>query len=343
MKIAFVVHTPGQAYLWSHVVKVLKERGNDVSVIARGGKIIEQILSKRGIDYIVYGKSSPTISGKLLRLPSQFITCLRLIHHFDPEIVLGGGIVEANASGVLGKPCVIFEDTEITSKLEMFQYKITARAIVTPSCFKKDLGRKQIRVRSFKELAYLHPNEYKPDPDIFAELGIKPGEKYIILRFNSLGAVHDLKVRGLTDEQKHVLVHELEKHAKVFISAEGDLSPDLEYCRIPIEPYRIHHALNYAHMVFGDTGTMIMEAAVLGTPGIICASDIGLYGNFDEMENIYHLIYNLKFDEALSKAIELVQTPKEESASGRTKLLEDKLDMTAYLVEYIETFSRHSK
>ena len=96
--------------------------------------------------------------------------------------------------------------------------------IFTPNCFQKDFGKKHIRFNGFMELCYLHPNYFTPDPSVLDMLGVKKDDKYVILRFVSWGASHDIRQSGLTLEMKRKLATELSKHAKVFISSEDKFS-----------------------------------------------------------------------------------------------------------------------
>jgi predicted glycosyltransferase len=343
LKIAFVIHTPGQAHLWSNIIKTLINKKHDVLVVSRGGGITEKLLSKYGIEFISYGRGSQTVYGKLLKLLPQLASCFRIINRFHPDIIVGVGILEAHVSAILRKPCIIFEDSELTPWLERIQWLITARAIITPLCFQRDLGKKQIRINGYKELAYLHPNYFRPDPSIFQELGVRQDEKYVVIRFNSFTAIHDIRVHGFSTEEKYAAVRELEKYAKVFIAAEGGLPEDLEAYRLPTEVYRVHHVLNYAQLILGDSGTMLVEAALLGTPGIVCESSALQFGNFLEFEKKYGLLYAIpKPKKAIEKAVELIQQPdlKEKCVEKRQKILEDKIDVTEFMVEFIENYPR---
>lgn len=219
---------------------------------------------------------------------------------------------------------------------------------MTPVCFKLDLGKKQIRIDGYKELAYLHPNYFKPDPTIFAELKIQRDEKYAIVRFNSFNAVHDIGLRGLSLEEKYTIVKELGKYVKVFISAEGDIPADLADHKLNISPHRIHHVLYYAQMVMGDSGTMASESAVLGTPAIRCNAGLGQYelGNFTELEKKYGLVYCVeRLDDVLPRALELIQDPelKQEWAVKRQKMLSEKIDVTRFMADLIENYPRNLK
>ena len=340
-KIVFAIHTPGQAHLWSSTIKTLIARKHDVLVVSRGGGITEELLSKYGIEFTTYGRGSKTVYGKLLHLPSQFISCFKIISGFHPDIILGVGLLEANVAAILRKPCIIFEDTENTPSIERIQWQLTARTIISPACFKVDLGKKHIRIEGYKELAYLHPNRFQPDPTIFQELGISPNEKYAIIRFNSFKAMHDIRAKGFTIDEKREGVRELQKYAKVFISAEGSLAEELEPFRLPTLPHRIHQVLNYAQLILADSGTMIAEAAVLGTPGIYCESTSGCYGNMAEMQDRYGLVYVfVEPKKAIEKAVELIKQPdlKEQWIEKRKALLADKIDVTKFMVEFIENY-----
>jgi predicted glycosyltransferase len=263
------------------------------------------------------------------------------MREFRPDVIVGAGIIEAYVSVLLRKPCIIFEDTEQTPSLERSQWKQLASTIITPDCFLKDLGKKQVRFAGYKELAYLHPNYFKPDSSILNELGLSKNEKFVILRFNVFDAVHDIGRHGFTATYQLKLVEELKKHAKVFISPEGILAKELESHLLPIAYDRIHHALYYAQMLVSDTGTMTTEAAILGTPGIMCLSNAGQFGNFIELEQKYDLIYSFREpDQAIQKAVELIQQPdlKEQWAIKRRKLLADKIDVTQFMVDFIENY-----
>jgi predicted glycosyltransferase len=94
-------------------------------------------------------------------------------------------------------------------------------------------------------------------------------------------------------------------------------------------------------MFVSDTGTMITEAAILGTPAIQCYSDFGHCGNLLELEQKYGLVYTFKEPAlAITQAINLVQQPdlKEQWAKKRQILLRDKIDVTQFFVDFLENY-----
>ena len=123
----------------------LERKGHKVSVVARGQESILQLLDRYNIQYATYGKSSKTKYGKVLQLPFQFLRAFGLTRKFRPDILVGTGTIEANIAAFLRKPCIIFDDSEPVHFLERSSWRYVTTVILTPSCFRKDLGKKQVR------------------------------------------------------------------------------------------------------------------------------------------------------------------------------------------------------
>jgi predicted glycosyltransferase len=103
----------------------------------------------------------------------------------------------------------------------------------------------------------------------------------------------------------------------------------------------MHDAIAFAGMVFGESATMATEAAVLGVPAIYLDNTSRLYTK--EIENKYGLIFNFSESEkdqvnAIEKAIEVLQKPKRVWEEGRRKLLDDKINVTDFLVWFVENY-----
>ncbi|UCG12615.1 MAG: hypothetical protein JSU72_19380, partial [Deltaproteobacteria bacterium] len=251
--------------------------------------------------------------------------------------------------------CIVFTDNDVGVSLEQFLFKPFVRAIYTPSCFRKDLGRKHVRYNGFKELAYLHPDHFQPDASIHDLLGIDNNERYVILRLNPLDAFHDIGIAGFSSEDKLRLVQALEPHARVFISSEAEPEPGLEKYTIRIPRHRIHDAEYYAELLVTDAQTMTTESAILGTPVVRCSSFAGDndLGNMVELEQKYELIFNYSQPgQAIAKAAELIrQSDLKQQWRGKNQaLLTDKADVLKFMVEAIEGYAagavsepRHSR
>jgi predicted glycosyltransferase len=195
------------------------------------------------------------------------------------------------------------------------------------------------------ELAYLHPNYYKPDPSILEILGVTESEKFVIVRFVSWSAAHDFGHSGMSLQNKAKAVHELSKWAKVFISSEVILPEELEEFRIKIPFNKMHDALCYSSLLFGESGSMASEAAILGTPAIRIS--FNTLGYLEDQEKKYGLVYNFSDSEsdqqlAIKKALEIVKDSrgKEAYKEGSERLRADCVDTTEFMINEVMKYER---
>lgn len=339
MKIVVDINHPADVHLFKNFIYQMEKKGHDVIITATKKDVSIQLLDNYGFDYINLGSYGTSLIKKLVNTPMIDLKMYNAIKRIRPDIFIGLGSVRAShISRLMRRPYISFDDTEHATK-EHILYMPFTDVICTPSCFNKDLGRKQIRVNSYKELAYLHPNYFKPDSSILNDIGIDESEKFIILRFVSWNAIHDIGQHGIQD--KITLVGELEKYGKVLITSESCLDKKLEKYKINIPPEKIHDLMYYASLYIGEGATMATECAILGTPSIYISSLTGEIGNLLELEQRYDLIYSYKDQNiAMKKAIELLQKPclKEEWKKKRENLIKDKIDIVKFMIWLVENY-----
>jgi len=202
----------------------------------------------------------------------------------DPDILVGiGSIRAAHASLLLRKPCISFEDTEHATE-QIRLYLPFVASVCTPSCYRGEISQKQIRYKGYHELAYLHPNRFTPNPAVLDELGLAEGDPFIIVRFVSWQASHDVGQHGIRD--KVGLVKALEKYGRVLITSEGRCQRNCRTTRSGVSPEKLHDLLYYATLYMGEGATTASECAVLGTHAIYVNS-LGL-GYIAEEDEKYH-------------------------------------------------------
>ena len=105
----------------------------------------------------------------------------------------------------------------------------------------------------------------------------------------------------------------------------------------------MHHFIANAALVVSDSQTMVAEAAVLGTPSVRFNDFVGKIGYLEELEHKYDLTYGIqtsKLDELIKKVDELLSMPdlKNIWKKRRTGMLKEKIDVTAFMDWFIETY-----
>lgn len=346
MKVFVKIGHPGHVHLFKNLIWNLEKRGHEVKIAAKDRGIIFRLLDAYGFTYEKFDRHRDSLNNKALGLVTREIKIFKMVREFKPDIsVAMGPIPLAHVSKVLNKPCISFTDTE-HDRFERLLSDPFVSAICTPSCFKKDLGKKQVRYNGYHELAYLHPNYFKPDSSVLDTFELSKNDKFIVLRFVSWGASHDVGQHGFDLETKKRFVKELEKRGKVFITSEAKLGNEFDKYRINISPEKIHHLLYYATLYAGEGATMATEAGILGTPSIYISSLAGTMGNFEELENKYGLVYAFADpNKTLEKTISLIENKnlKSKWQKKREQLMKDKIDVTKWMTEFIENYPESFK
>lgn len=345
MKVVVDINHPAHVHYFKHFIWEMKRRGHDILITASEKEMAYQLLDLYGLPYVKIGTYGRSILQKLVNVPILDVKMYLAVKKFQPDIFLGfGSIRAAHVAALLRKPYIALDDTE-QAHFGQFLYVPFADAILTPTCFKKDFGKKHKKYEGYIELAYLHPRYFSPDLTVLKEIGEQENSPFVLLRFVAWEAVHDVTTSGFSLNEKMRLVRELEKYAHVYISSESPLPHELESYRLTVSPEKIHHILYYASLFVGDSGTMSTEAALLGTPAIRFSSFVGQndLGNFLELEENYGLLKNFTSgDIALRTALELLENPSSRAAwqINRERILNEKIDVTGYLLWFVENYPR---
>jgi len=340
MNILIDINHPAHVHYFRNFYKIMKQKGHKVFFVARQKEITHKLLELYNIPYFDRGTGKDGAIGKFLYLVYANIKLIKLSIKLKPDIFINFlHPYPSQTAFVLGKPSLVFSDTEHAT----LHHKLTvpfATKIFTPACYRIDLGEKQFRFNGFMELSYLHPKYFNPDSSILKILGVGEGEKFVIVRFVSWAAAHDFGHSGMSMDNKRKAIKEMAKYAKVFITSEKDLPKDLEEYKINIPFDKIHDALYYSCLLFGESATMASEAAVLGTPSIFMDNDGR--GYTDEQEKKYGLVHNFTESEAdqnaaINKAVDILKSNnrKINYKKIREKLLEDSVDTTELMIEEV--------
>lgn len=343
MRILFYTGHPAHVHLFRNAIRELEKRGHSVVIASSDKEVSLSLLDAYGFKYFNLGKNRIGIINKALRMLELDYRLYDIGKKNKVDMFVSAGApYAAHASKLLGKPAIAFDDTEHSTE----QYRLYAPfvdAVCTPSCFKKNLGRKQVRYNGYHELAYLHPNYFKPDPRVLDEIGLREGDTFFVLRFVSWGATHDVGQRGLSIGSKKRLISGLGGFGRVYISSEVGLPKELEAYRLNISPDRIHDLLYYATMYVGEGATMATEAGMLGTPSIYISSLSNTMGNYEELERRYGLVYSFQdADKGIERVLDLLRDKelKTEWRRRQERMLGEKIDVAAWMADFIGGFPK---
>lgn len=347
MKILIDIGHPAHVHLFRHFAKEMFSKGHEILFTTREKEFEIYLLENYGLPFKSFGHKYSSLSGKIWGLlefdVKEFFAGLK----FKPDLFLShGSMYAAHASFLLGKPHISFEDTFNFEQIKL--YKPFTDAILTSDYDHPLISEKVIRYSGYHELAYLHPRRFIPDKNVLHELGVEEEEKYIIMRFVSWNASHDAGHKGISFENKLKAVKTFENSCKVFISSEAELPMELKSYQLKISPHRIHDAIAYALMLFGESSTMAEEAAMLGTPSVYLYNRSTFYTK--HLEEKYHLLFNFSETEedqqkAIQKGSELISSPdlKEKWSLRRQKMLSEKIDVTGFLIWFVENWPESIK
>lgn len=344
MNILFFTAHPAQVHNLRAIKDELEKNGHQVFWMATEKDISKYLLNHYKIDVTFIEKPQKGFFSKAKTLIINTIKCVKFIRENNINILVSRISPYISLSGfLLSKPHIALADTESSGIYNKIFAWFTS-ANLTPKSFKRELNKNQIRFDGNIELFYLHPNRFTPMPreQVSDLLGIETNTPYVIMRFVSWDAYHDKGLSGFTDKNKLKAVDAFSNYARVFISSEKPLPAELEKYKIKFPPEKMHDVLAHAILFFGESATMASESVVLGTPAIFLNEN--WFGNTEE-EKKFGLLFSFKqnhFEQerSIQKGIEILAIPqiKTEMIRNRDAFLKNKIDVTEFMVWFIENY-----
>lgn len=352
MKIVVDINHPAHVHYFKNFIRIMKERGHELLVTASEKDVSFKLLDLYNIKYINLGHYGNSNVKKLFSIPLMDLKYLLAIKNFKPDIFLGFGSIRAShIAFLLNKQCINFEDTEHSME-QILLYKPFVKSICTPTFFRLDLGRKQIKFNGFMELAALHPKYFSPNPAVLTELGLNVEDNIILIRFASFNATHDSRSEHFDVQYIPDLINKLKDKGKIIISTEVELDSSLKKYQYKLSPDKYHDLLYYSKIYIGESSTSAMEAAVLGTPSINFEkiiinrkehSTAEIFGVIAEYQNNYNLLLSyydeVKMLEKIDEILKLgLDKYKKQLYKNRERLLEDTIDVTEFMIWFVENY-----
>jgi len=335
---------PAHVHLFRNFINELQSKGYHTFVLTKKVDSILQLLNFYKIPYVTIGRKPDSLFSKYLFQLVVISKTILFIRKHKINKGIGISMTLPIAARFTGNTTFGMDDDDISATPVFAKFINKSDCILTPDCLaNENRGKNHLAYPSFHELAYLHPNRFIPDPGVLTDAGIKKDETYFVLRFNAFKAHHDIDAKGLDQEQKHKLIELLNQYGKVFITSEKQCDPEFESYSLPVSPEKIHSFLYFATMFVGDSQTMTTEAALLGTPAFKCNSFAGKLSIPNEIEYKYQLCFSYlpqEFDNMLVNIKNHLDMPglKKVFAERRKIMLQDKIDLTAFLVYLVEEY-----
>ena len=350
MKYLFYFGHPAHYHLFKNIIRELIKRNHNIKVVIKTKDILEELCVDSGIEYqnvLPEGRKDNKLSIAISFAKKYYRISKILAKIFKPDLLIGSEPTLPHLGKIFNIPSIIFseDDAKIIPQFARIAYPFVSTILSPYSCDAGKWEYRKIGYNGFHKLAYLHPSVFKPDRSKINNLA---KENYIILRFAELTAYHDNNRNGIDREIARELINILKTFGKVYITSEKKLGPELERYRLKIDPLNIHHALYFAKMYIGDSQSMAVEAALLGTPGIRFNDFADEIGVLFELEHLYGLTTSVKSsdpDKLIDTVNKLLITSnlQEKYQERRTKMLNEKIDVLKFFVWFIDNYPESAK
>lgn len=351
MRILIDISHPAHVHFFRNAIRILTEKGHTVQVVSREKDITIELLAQYGIPHktLSTAPKRKSLAGFAREMLVHCTGLYKTARQFNPDIMLQiAGTFIAPVGRLIRCPTVAFYDTEFALLSNTVSYPLVS-CVCTPDCYEGNIWGNQIKYAGYHELAYLHPDFFKPNPSVLTENNLAKDEKFFLVRFVGWAALHDYQEEGFDLTYKKALIEMLSHYGKVLISSEAPLPDELRKYQSDVPYDKIHDIMAYASLVVGESATMASEAAVLGVPSIFISTTPRGYTN--EQENRYGLVKNFKPKqqaECLKTGEEIAKIPitllRQKYQSRQSKLLKEKVNTTQWMVNFITSnFSTPNK
>ena len=348
MNVLIQLSHPAHYHLYKKVAKNLMDDGHKVFILIKTKDILEDLLKQSGLPYYNILKEAHRSSklGIFIDMLVRDWRILRFAQKNKIDLLTGSTVEVAQVSWLMRKYSVntAEDDMRIVPLFQKLAGPFIQTLLSPVTCDNWKLENKSIKYAGYHKLAYLHPNQFAPDVSVVRRY-FKSDNNYFILRFAQLKAYHDIeaKARGINTEIAQHLIDMLSVHGDVYITSERELEPQFEKYRLHINPLDIHHVLAFAKMYIGDSQSMAVEAAMLGTPSLRFNDFAGKIGVLEELEHKYELTYGIPSSQPqqlYQKVEELLALPnlKDVFQERRQKMLTEKIDVTAFFTWFVENY-----
>lgn len=266
--IVFCIAHMAHLNFFKQSVCILRKEGFDIKVCYLNRGKIRKVLEKEYplVPFIRMGDYYKTKLGKVRMVLERTKLFLDYFKQEKPNYVTAvGDFVVAFTANILNIPNSIFYD-DFEFKINYQLSRIFGDKLIVPFPLPKE--KNVIKYKSFKELAYLHPEVFKPHIEPIKDLSLTKNN-YVFAR----------EVSGISLNYSKLGLHNLLKPIKflydngykVILSLEDKTQKEIykPFCKILEEPVNdIYSIMKHALFCISSGDSMARESALLGVPSI---------------------------------------------------------------------------
>jgi predicted glycosyltransferase len=340
MRILFYFGHPSQYLFLKNPIGILKKNGVVCDIVIKSKDVLEPLLIENNEIYsniLPEGRKSGRL-GVIFGLIKRDYRLFRYVKgkHYDLFVGTDPSLAHIGFLKKIPVITVLEDDINVIPGLARITFPFTTLILTPEGCQTGKYEIKSVHYKGYMKLAYLHPNWFKTKAAILMQ-------PYYLIRASGLDAYHDAGINGFTVQLLQKIILQLQKEGSVFISSEGLLDESLKPFELTINPVEMQDVLCNATMLISDSQSMTMEAAMLGIPSIRFSDFAGKISVLEELEHNYYLTFGIptKTPEKLFEKIsELLTLPNLEVdfQARRQRMLQDKIDVTAFVVWFIENY-----
>ena len=335
MNILFDIGHPAHVLLFREIIYELRKKHN-VIVTAKDKDITYALLAEYGIHFIPMGSPYQSYFKKII---FSFIFILKLIKIMDrykiDVAISNTSFYAIIASFVTRRKCI----TLLTVDRDYFSFifKIFPSIIITSHSYKKFIKKNQIQLSSIFESSYINCQNFC-SKSYYDRYSLKK----VFVRFVDWHAYDDIGKSSLSENDKLEIVGLIKNiNKQVVISVESKdatLKDNLLQCKVSE-----FHQFLFKNVSFyiGDSGSVASECALLGIPAIYISNK--KHGFLEYLEKKYNLVKcyaAADYPKAMNYFERNINSAEfyKETFKMRREFFKDHIDVSKFLVWYIDTF-----
>ena len=343
-----MVH-PAKYFFHRETINALISEGHHVDIIVQNKDVLLDLVTKEKWNFynlFPNGRKIKWLPKKISYVVAfllSFLVMLSFARKKKYDLFVGGEL------GTIGKfrdtTSLYVTDDDMVNTPQQHQACFFVDYILAPElCDMKQYNHKKIGYNGFKALCHLHPSYFSPDKN---KLDPKlKNKRFFLIRTCSHNSTHDIiGTKGIDNKTLYLITNKLSQYGEIVLAPERKLPEYFSKYYEVKDKESIHHYMYYADIFIGDSVTMGVESALLGT--ISVEYDSWWY-KFDQTEDLvlkYNLLYGIKEGNylgllnKLDNILDNFNNLAEISKTNSKKLIDEKDNVTEIQIDLIKKLS----